>query len=56
LHQVGGEWLIYDVQIDNVSMVRNYRAQFSRILNTSAYADLVQKIHNKLQAFNTAKS
>lgn len=56
LHQVGGEWLIYDVQIDNVSMVRNYRAQFSRILSTSSYADLVQRIHNKLQALNTAKS
>jgi phospholipid transport system substrate-binding protein len=56
LHQVGGKWLIDDVQIDNVSMVRNYRAQFSRILNTSSYADLVQKIHNKLQALNTAKS
>jgi phospholipid transport system substrate-binding protein len=56
LHQVDGTWLIYDVQIDNVSMVSNYRAQFRRILNTSSYADLVQKLRSKLQTIDTAKS
>jgi phospholipid transport system substrate-binding protein len=56
LHEVKGQWLIYDVQIDNVSMVRNYRNQFSRILSTSSYADLIRRIKDKLQGFNTATS
>jgi phospholipid transport system substrate-binding protein len=56
LHQVGGQWLIYDVQIDNVSLVLNYRNQFSRILSSSSYADLVQRIKRKLQELDAAPS
>lgn len=56
LHQVGGQWLIYDVQIDNVSMVLNYRNQFSHILSTSSYDDLVQRLKRKLQELSTASS
>lgn len=48
LHQVGGEWRIYDVVIENVSMVRNYRNQFNRILTQSSYDELVQSIKRKL--------
>ena len=29
MHQVTGQWLIYDVQIDNVSLVLNYRSQLA---------------------------
>ena len=28
LHQVDGQWLIYDVVVENISMVRNFRTQF----------------------------
>lgn len=56
LHVVGGRWLVYDVQINNVSMVRNYRNQFNRILSTGTYADLVQRIKNMLQEQQTASS
>jgi phospholipid transport system substrate-binding protein len=56
LHQVGGQCLIYDVQIDNVSMVLNYRDQFSRILRTSSYAELVQRLKTKLQELNASPS
>jgi phospholipid transport system substrate-binding protein len=56
LHQVGGRWLIYDVQIDNVSMVLNYHSQFSRILRTSSYADLVQRLKTKLQELGASPS
>jgi len=56
LHEMKGQWLIYDVQIENISMVRNYRTQFSRILSTSSYADLVRRIKDKLQELDTATS
>lgn len=47
-HLVDGEWKIYDVVIENISMVNNYRSQFKRVLSKSSYEELVQKINNKL--------
>jgi phospholipid transport system substrate-binding protein len=42
------QWAIYDVAIDGVSLAMNYRAQFSKILRTSSYEVLVQRIKTKL--------
>src|SRR5881409_1493143 len=54
LRDVGGTWLVYDVVIDRVSLVRNYGAQFSRILATSSFADLVQDLESKLRELEVA--
>ncbi len=54
LHQVGERWLIYDIVAENVSMVRNYRNQFNRILSKSSYEDLVQTIQNKIKELSVA--
>jgi len=43
----GERWLAYDVSIEGVSMVANYRAQFNKIIQTSSYAGLVQKLRAK---------
>ena len=51
MHQVNGQWLIYDVQIENVSLVLNYRSQFGHVLMKSSYADLVQTLKAKLRSF-----
>jgi phospholipid transport system substrate-binding protein len=48
LHEVGDQWLIYDVSVENVSLVQNYRNQFSRILSKSSYQELVESIRKKL--------
>jgi phospholipid transport system substrate-binding protein len=48
LHKVGGSWRVYDVVIENVSLVRNYRSQFNRILSRSSYADLLEDIKRKI--------
>lgn len=50
LHRRNGQWLVYDVIAANVSMVRNYRNQFYRILNRSSFDELIQKLQDKLQA------
>ncbi len=42
-----GEWKIYDVIIEGVSLVNNYRNQFTSILVKSSYKELVQKIKEK---------
>jgi phospholipid transport system substrate-binding protein len=49
-----GQWLIYDVVAENVSMVRNYRNQFGRILNKSSYEELAQALRRKIQQLETA--
>jgi phospholipid transport system substrate-binding protein len=42
------KWLIYDVQIEGISMVNNYRKQISYIMNNSSYGELIQKLKEKL--------
>ena len=43
----GVEWRVYDVVVDGVSLVSNYRGQFSKILRSSTYADLVDQLRKK---------
>ena len=47
LHSVGGEWKVYDVVIENVSLVNNYRSQFHRILATASFDDLIKRLQEK---------
>ncbi len=49
LHRVDGHWLLYDVIVENVSMVRNFRTQFYRIIGKSSYEELVRKLREKLR-------
>jgi len=44
LHDVNGEWKVYDVSIDHVSLVNNYRAQFERVIVKSSVKDLLRKV------------
>jgi phospholipid transport system substrate-binding protein len=43
----GDRWVVYDVSIEGVSLVANYRAQFNRIIQTSSYQALVDKLRAK---------
>jgi phospholipid transport system substrate-binding protein len=47
----GDKWLVYDVLIEGVSLVANYRAQFNKIIVTSSYQDLVRKMRDKQEEF-----
>jgi len=47
MQKVGERWRVYDVLIESVSLVGNYRAQFNRIIQQSGYADLVQRLKTK---------
>ena len=48
LNLEGMEWKVYDVIIENVSIVNNYRSQFQRILSRSSFTELLQKISVKV--------
>lgn len=40
----GDKWQIYDVMIEGVSLINNYRTQFDRIIRTSSYPELVKRL------------
>jgi phospholipid transport system substrate-binding protein len=44
LARAGDRWLAYDVSIEGVSLVANYRAQFTKIIQTSSTQALVEKL------------
>jgi len=48
LHRVGKEWKIYDVVVENISLINNYRSQFNRIITKTSYDELVSMMRQKL--------
>jgi len=44
MQQRGDRWLVYDVAVEGVSLINNYRTQFDKIIQTSSYAELVRKM------------
>jgi len=42
-----GEWKAYDVVVDGISLVRNYREQFTTILRSSSYDKLARMLREK---------
>ena len=44
-----GKWLAYDVVIEGVSLVSNYRTQFNKIITSNGYPELVKKLQNKTE-------
>ena len=44
-----GQWRVYDVVIEGVSMVKNYRGQFRQILSKQTPEDLLQTLREKVK-------
>ena len=47
MQKVDDRWRVYDVKIENVGLVANYRSQFNRIIQQSGYNDLIQRLKTK---------
>ena len=47
----GDRWMVYDVVLENVSLVSNYRTQFNKIIQTASYQELVKKMKTKQDEF-----
>jgi phospholipid transport system substrate-binding protein len=47
LHSVDKEWKVYDLVIENISVVNNYRSQFHRVITRSSFAELVRAMKEK---------
>lgn len=48
----GERWLVYDVIIEGVSLIANYRSQFDRIIRSSSFADLVKRLRDRTQGLD----
>jgi len=47
LFNQNGKWMVYDVIIEGVSLVSNYRSQFNKIITSNGYDKLVKKLQSK---------
>ena len=47
VHRVGADWKVYDVVVENISVINNYRAQFVRILTNQSYEELLRRMKDK---------
>jgi phospholipid transport system substrate-binding protein len=56
LRRQDGRWMVYDVVTDEVSIVKNYRSQFNRIIKKESYEALVKKMRRKLDDETDTKS
>ena len=49
LRDMGGDWKIYDVTVDAISIIANYRNQFNRVINDQGFAKLMSDMRAKQQ-------
>ena len=52
LHRDGGQWKVYDVVVEGISFIDNYRSQFSAILSNSSFDTLLSKLRRKVEESN----
>jgi len=45
-----GGWKVYDVIIENISLVSNYRTEFNGIIRNEQFAGLMKRLRNKITA------
>jgi len=50
LLQKGGAWKIYDVTVDAISIIANYRNQFNRVMNNQGFGTLINDLKSKQAA------
>lgn len=51
LFKKGDRWMVYDVNIEGISLVSNYRTQFNKIIQTNGYNTLVERMKVKQNEF-----
>lgn len=47
LERRGDDWIVYDVEVEDVSMVENYRTQFNRVIKRQGLAQLLNDLRAK---------
>jgi phospholipid transport system substrate-binding protein len=50
MHPVGEEWKVFDIFTDDVSLVKNYKRQFRRVIKEEGWKGLIDRMEKKLNA------
>ena len=50
LQKKGSDWKVYDVTVDAISIIANYRNQFNRVMNNQGYTTLIADLKSKQAA------
>jgi len=50
MHQGGGQWRVYDVLVEGVSLVMNYRSQFNNILASGSPERLLEQLRQRVRS------
>lgn len=53
LHLTDGRWRVYDVVVDGVSLVSSYRTEFNRVIQSSSYDELIDRLRKKTVSVKT---
>jgi phospholipid transport system substrate-binding protein len=54
LREMNGDWKIYDVTVDNISIIANYRNQFNRVINDQGFDKLMADMRAKQQQLQSS--
>ena len=54
MRSTGVRWRVYDLSMDGVSLLANYRAQFNKIIRTSSFEELLAKLKANKSDFAAA--
>ena len=44
MHHTGDRWQVYDINIEGVSLVANYRSQFNKVIRSESYEALIARL------------
>jgi phospholipid transport system substrate-binding protein len=47
MHRRDGQWRVYDLNIEGISLINNYRSQFNSVIQSNSYAALVERLRSK---------
>jgi len=53
MHNADARWQVYDLSIDGISLISNYRAQFNKVIRLESYDTLVEKLKSHQLEFST---
>ncbi|MBK6659673.1 MAG: ABC transporter substrate-binding protein [Proteobacteria bacterium] len=56
LHNKTGDWKVFDVSVDGVSLIKTYRASFAAAIKNDGLPALIQNLEAKNQQFAAAKT
>ncbi|MDH3728739.1 MAG: ABC transporter substrate-binding protein [Myxococcales bacterium] len=50
MRPAGDDWKVFDVFTDEVSLVKNYKRQFRRVIKDEGWSGLIGRMEKKLKA------